>query len=239
MLRKIGIITALRSEAGCLTHEKPRPAELHQIGEHLLLLLCGMGESRVKHAIDLLLKQNVEGLISFGTAGALGEGIKPGDIIIPEKIIDANGNSRIVSTSWRGDVLRNMQNGPFDIHQGDIVTTNKVIAGCAEKAALHEKTAAIAVDMESSLVISAADKHNLPALALRIIVDDADMTVPDTVLRLSDAFGQVALMSLLGNLVRQPVLIRELIKLGKAFRAAKQSMQWIGQHTDLLLMHNG
>lgn len=197
-----------------------------------------MGEFRVKHAIDLLLKQNVEGLISFGTAGALREGIKPGDIIIPEKIIDANGNTRSVSASWRDNVLQKMEDCPATIHRGDIVNSDSVISTAEDKQALHEKTAAIAVDMESGVIMAAATRHNLPTLILRVIVDDASMTIPDSVLRLTDAYGQVAIPALIGDIILQPMLIGKLIKLGKAFKAARQSMQWIGAHTEQVFIPN-
>ena len=209
-MTKIGIVTALRAEASCLTINKLDPAEPHHLNEQILLLLSGMGSLRVNNAITSLLSHGVEGLVSFGTAGALSGDVKSGDIIVPDKIIDTNGNAQALSSAWRDKALQQLSACPATVHAGDIACTDCVIASVADKHALHENTAAIAVDMESALITTAAHSHGLPALVIRIIVDEANMTIPRRILANTNAYGQVAIPALLGSILLQPMLIRAL-----------------------------
>ena len=235
-MTKIGIITTLRAEAGCLTREKLSPALPYDIGNQLSLVLSGMGESKVNAAIESLLVKNVEGLISFGTAGALCGGMKSGDIVVPEKIVNTNGSQQISSTLWRDSIIRHLSGCPATVLQGDLLTTNTVISDTESKKALHEATGAIAVDMESALITAAANSHNLPTVTLRVIVDEANMTIPASVLANTDDFGDAAIVGILIDTLKQPKLIWELIKLAKMFRDAKHSMRWIGSRAGQILL---
>jgi nucleoside phosphorylase len=238
VLTKIGIITALRAEAHCLSREKLSPGRPHDISERLSLVLSGMGESNVGSAIESLLKHGVEGFISFGTAGALCDGIKAGDIVIPKNIVDANGAIHSVSSSWQEHLLQSLAKCRAAIHEGDLLTANTVISAPAEKNRLHNKSKAIAVDMESAQICAAATTANMPTVALRFIVDDASMTIHDAILKNTDAYGHLGFPALLLSIAKQPLLIGELIKLGRAFSAAKHSMEWIGSHAEQILLPN-
>jgi adenosylhomocysteine nucleosidase len=235
-LTKIGIVTALRSEAACLTSNKLNPSEPHHLNDQILLLLSGMGSSRVNDAITSLLAHGVEALVSFGTAGALSGGVKSGDIIVPDKIIDTNGNTQALSSPWRDKALQQLNACPATVHNGDMVSTDNVITSAADKHALHEKTAAIAVDMESALITTAAHSHGLPSLVIRVIVDEANMTIPGRILANTNAYGQVAILALLCSILLQPMLIRELLRLGAAFKTAEHSMRWIGNHAEQVFL---
>ena len=237
-MTKTGIITALRSEMSCLTQSKPEPNVVTKLNEQLLLVLSGMGLKNVNAAVDILLAMKVENLVSFGTAGALSDELKSGDIVIPANIVNAKGDRQNISSVWRENVIQNLHTCPATIHYGDIVTTDNVISNSADKHALRKKTGAIAVDMESALISDAATEHNLSVIVVRIIVDEADSSIPMKVLDITDAYGEIAIMGLLGAIVLQPSLIKELVKLGSAFKTARHSMQWLGKHTDKLFITN-
>ncbi len=205
------------------------------IGEQLLLVLSGMGTARVNKAIESLLAQNVEALISFGTAGALGHGMKSGDIVVPARILDQNGNEYTSSASWRDNILQQLSACPASILQGDILTADTIIPDAESKQTLHDDTGAIAVDMESALIAATAARHNLPAVTVRVIVDEANITVPASILANTDGYGDTAVAGILTAIIRQPVLIRDLLKLGRMFREAKQNMRWIGKRAEQVL----
>ncbi len=234
-MTKIGIITALKAEASCLTGKKPTPGIALDLNQQLVLTLSGMGEDNVGRAIESLLAKNVGALISFGTAGALDGNIKSGDIIVPENIISTIGHKQNISSSWHKKVIQNLDNCPATVHTGDMVTSATIIEKAADKQVLRESSDAIAVDMESALITNAAREHKLQSLVIRVAVDEADMTIPYRVIKCTDAYGQVALPTLLASIFRQPSLIRELLKLASAFKASNQTMQWIGQHAEQVL----
>ncbi|MFT5350884.1 MAG: adenosylhomocysteine nucleosidase [Gammaproteobacteria bacterium] len=235
-MTKIGIIAALRSEARCLSGDKLRPGVPHDISHRLSLVLSGMSEARVNTCIESLLAQKLDGLISFGTAGALSTGMNSGDIVVPENIFDDMGNIYSVSSDWRDTILQHLTSCPATILKGDLLTTNRVISDIETKKDLREKTGAIAVDMESAHITAAANRHNLPTVTLRFIVDDANMSIPNSILNSTDAFGQVKVLSLATKILLRPLLIQDLIKLGRGFRAAKHSMDWIGSRAEQILL---
>jgi adenosylhomocysteine nucleosidase len=234
-LSKTGIVTALRTEAACLSETDLEPGRPSFLTDSLLLVLSGMGEERVVKAIDTLLINKVDALISFGTAGALHPDLKSGDIIIAENIVTASGQRQDITCRWRDSVVQNLQACPARIKSGDIAMTETVIACTADKRALRLRSGALAVDMESGLVAKAAWQHNLLALVIRIIVDEADTRLPAKVLESTDAYGDPVPGRLAGAIFGQPTLIADLLRLALSFRKAKHSMQWLGHHLPLLL----
>jgi len=57
------------------------------------------------------------------------------------------------------------------------------VAAAAHKSSLFEHSGAVAVDMESAAVAGVAAELALPFLALRVILDTAHDTLPDSVMR--------------------------------------------------------
>jgi nucleoside phosphorylase len=233
-----GIITALRSEAICLTPAKPEPGVASRLAEQLFVVLSGMGANNVNAAINTLLVQKVERLISFGTAAALRQDIKSGDIIIPANIVNAGNDRQDISSSWRDYVIAQLDSCPAKLHYGDMLGTDNVITNYAEKQALAGKTGAIAVDMESALICKAATEHKLSALVVRVVVDEADTSIPIQILDNTDAYGEVAMAGLLKAILIHPSLLKDLVKLGAAFKTARKSMQWLGTNAEKLFLSN-
>ena len=233
-MSKIGIVTALRSEARFLSADKIQPRIAVKLNENSLLVLSGMGATNIEAAIDSLSAQNVDALVSFGTAGALHEDSKSGDIIIPENIITTLNQSLNIASAWRDNILNNLECCPVKILRNDIYTSEKVISTITEKRELNRNTGAIAVDMESALIANAAKNLNIPCLVIRVVVDEVDSVIPTKVLNCTDAYGDVAYARLLMSILKQPGLIRDLLKLGCAFKLASESMQWLGKHREQL-----
>lgn len=226
---KTGIVTALQAEAACLSKGNPEPGLPFPIDEDLLLVLSGMGNKNVSRAIDLLVAENIKLLLSFGTAGALQPGLSSGDIIIPAHIVNNDGTYLDISSEIRKHVIEQLGNCPAPVHIGDIVSTDEVVATAGDKQALQETTGAIAVDMESALICSAALEQEIPVLVIRVIVDEADASIPAKVLESTDLYGRVQVPRLLINILTQPSLVMNLLKLGSAYGSARRSMQWIGK----------
>jgi nucleoside phosphorylase len=78
-------------------------------------------------------------VVSFGVAGALHEGIACGDVLDATRVVDAAGN-----TLWEGGPL-----GAPGARVGTILAADRIVDDPEERRALHERTGADAVDMES------------------------------------------------------------------------------------------
>ena len=78
-------------------------------------------------------------LVSFGLAGALVSGLRPGTLLTAERLVDESGR-----TLWEGSPLR------IDGARPAVICAVKEVADDpAERQALAERTGAVAVDMES------------------------------------------------------------------------------------------
>jgi nucleoside phosphorylase len=78
-------------------------------------------------------------LVSFGLAGGLVPGLRPGTLLTAERLVDESGR-----TLWEGSPLR-----VDDARPAVICAVEGVADDPAERRALAERTGAVAVDMES------------------------------------------------------------------------------------------
>ena len=231
---KTGIITALSSEARCLTDKNCKPGIATQVSSTALVVLSGMGLEHVENAIEVLRSSNVELLVSFGTAAALDPGLKSGDVVLPANVILANKQSLNIASTYRERILQDLQHYPFNVHTGDMCESKAVIGNPAEKLELFNLHSAIALDMESGIIASAAAALQLPMIVLRIVVDEADTSIPHEVLECCDEYGNARPLLLALAVLKKPRLLRRLITLGKHYGKARKGMTWLSKNIDLI-----
>ena len=231
---KTGIITALRSEALCLTGGTCEPGIATPVSASSVLVLSGMGQERVESAIDTLTAWNVDLLLSFGTAAALAPGLKAGDLVVPENIILADNSVLDISNDQRERLIPDVENYPFSVHTGDMCESSTIVGSAADKADLFKTSGAVALDMESGVIARAASALQLPVLVLRIIVDDVDTSIPADVINCCDQYGVPNPWPLSLAVLKNPMLISQLIGLGRGFASARKGMSWLAGNIALL-----
>jgi len=225
----IGIISALSSEGRCLTGDAIPVNEPVQINQHAIAIICGMGEDNARTATQTLLEQNVSALVSWGTAGALSENLRPGDLLLADSIVANDENKYSFDAEWNKHIANELRNTSLKIHHGMIAHVHQVLATAEDKKRLHSKTNALAVDMESLSIAQFATKENLPCVSIRAIVDEASQCIPEAVIKNIDIFGRPALIPLFSSLFRNPGLITELIKLGTSMKAATTTLNTVAR----------
>jgi len=150
-------------------------------------------------------------ILSCGIAGALDPSLRPGDVVI-------DGNVLLVERL--GQALPHA-------HRGGVLGNGAITATAAEKRILHERTGAIAVDMESHVAARVAVRKGLPFAALRVISDCADDDLPPAALVGMRPDGGMALGAVLASLARNPQQLSALIRTGRqadqAFRSLAQA----------------
>ncbi|MDP9095047.1 MAG: phosphorylase, partial [Pseudomonadota bacterium] len=97
-----------------------------------------------------LIEQNVLGLISFGLAGGLDPGLMPGALVVPAAVL-------LGADRWDADIAIMQRLGGTT--PGSIYGGGQIVASAAAKAALHARTGAVAVDLESAAVARTARQH--------------------------------------------------------------------------------
>ena len=207
---------------------EPPLSELALLGEGSLLALSGIGRAAAAAAAQALIDAGVSALMTFGMAGGLDPALKPGSVVIPCELLASDGARYVANPAWREQVAAAVS--PLRaVTEGNLLTSTHAIETPADKAAAFRATGAAAVDMESATVAAIAAQHNLPFIAVRVIVDTAADMLPRAVVAASKA-GRVRLARLIGGLILAPREIGSLVRLAQRYRIAMRSLRVIGAH---------
>lgn len=147
-----------------------------------------MGPARAAAAADRLIARGARALLSWGTAGGLSPTLRPGDIMIPDKIATGSGETAVADPGWLACATRELAAGA-PVTSGTLWSSRLPVASVDEKRALAEQAMA-AVDMECGAVAAAAARAGIPFLAIKAVCDPADRALPTALLGLIDAEGR-------------------------------------------------
>lgn len=223
----IGIVTALRAEARCVTPLRLPFNQMINLGENAAIWLCGMGEEAAWEAAEGLRAGGVTSLMSWGLAGALDSRLRPGDLILPESIYA--GRPLQVDLNWRAR-LRVLLPGRLSVTGGMLVASKHVLTSANAKNDLAQATGACAVDMESGAVAEAAAHAGIPLLVVRAISDPAEFSPPSILLGAVRSDGSADLGRLLPLLLRRSVTLGTLLRLAVDSRAAYSTLSTVGRY---------
>lgn len=222
----LGVVAALNAEAQCLYRP---PAEIE-----VLLGISGVGPDRARQTAARLVREGARALASWGIAAGLAEGLRAGSLVLPHCIV-SGGAQITVDEHWRQRLLSCLVEC-LPVHSGAIAHTPIALSSRAQKASLHAETEAMAADMESMAVAQVARKAGLPFVAVRAIADSFDLMLPNCALNAVDDVGKTTLTKLLPGLVRSPLDLVPLIKLGIAFYHALTTLRYVSRRAGPLLM---
>lgn len=156
-------------------------------------------------------------LISFGIAGALAPGLRPGDVILSGEVITDDEHLQVDAEFQRkiGTVARRIR-----AFEGPVLGGTQILANEEDKARAWRSTGALAVDMESAAVARAAIAAGIPFLVLRAIADTANQALPPAALIPLSEAGTPVITSVLFEILRRPRQIPALVDLARVTRQA-------------------
>jgi len=210
-----GLVCALNQELACLEKAcSAQPVELRrhpfktvslswQSGE-AVVVVSGMGKVAAAASAQYLVDvYRPTLLISFGLAGALGGGLKVGDLVLPARVMQGDVGT-YDATGYRHPYLWDRgENGLrlshcCAVHSGlhaaalslvgkadrrvlasPLVTCDQSVFSRSRRRELRRDLDAEAVDMESAALARVASLNGLPFLVLRAISDDSDLEMED------------------------------------------------------------
>jgi adenosylhomocysteine nucleosidase len=222
-LNVVGIVCALAAEARHLGPTTQRREPLASLADGTLLAVSGMGGGAAALGARALIDAGATALTSFGLAGGLDPALAAGAIFLPSEVMALNGPSIATARHWR-ERLSAAVAAHRPVADGKLLSSPRAIGTVAEKAALFRETGAAAVDMESLAVAEVASTHQLPFIAVRVIVDGAGDVLPRAVAAAADSAGHLQLWRLIGALARSPADLAPLIRLARRYRAASRSL---------------
>jgi adenosylhomocysteine nucleosidase len=161
-------------------------------------------------------------------AGGLDPTLDAGAILLPTEVIGSDRQSFNTAPAWR-DRLSCAVAAFAPVRSGRLLTTPRAIGSVADKAELFRTTGAAAVDMESAAVGEVAARHQLPFIAVRVVVDSATDVLPHAVTAAADNEGHLQIWRLIGALALAPNELVPLIRLARRYRAANRSLAAIAK----------
>ena len=182
-------------------------------------VICGGDGKSLAASLTHAMAAGCSGLISFGVAGGLSPSLRPGACVIGSCVID-DDIACTTDARWAQRLGRLI---PGSVH-GAILGVREPVAHAAEKRRLHERTGALAVDMESHVVARAAGRHRVPFAAIRVVVDPVGRTIPRSALAGARADGTIDPIAVMRSLARCPRDLFGLIRMSLDTRAARATL---------------
>jgi hopanoid-associated phosphorylase len=166
------------------------------------ILVAGASASRAETLAQALLAQGATALISVGIAGGLDPALRPGVIIVATEIVEAGGAKLPADAAWRLRVATALKG--LQVREAALAGADQMLTSVHQKADLHRRTLAAAVDMESHGVARAAARQSVPFLALRVVADPAGRGLPKSAAAGMDAAGRMRPLATAAALLTRP-----------------------------------
>lgn len=223
----VGIVAALEAEARILDSAHSHAGSATALVDGVLLAVSGIGCASAERAALALVDAGARALMSWGMAGGLDPALRAGTIFLPDRIVSAGGEEFSTALRWREHLCSTII-ARHPIGGGTLLTAMSVLETTADKTAAFRTTGAFAVDMESLAVAAVAARRGLPFIAVRVIVDTANDSLPRAIAAATRC-GQLRVGPLLGALARRPEELFAIMRLAGRYHAAMQSLAAIAR----------
>lgn len=174
-------------------------------------------------------RHGYRGIISFGVAGGLAEGLRPGDCVVASAVAEAQG-SWPTDAAWSQQLLHALAGA----HHAPVLGVDTPVADPGKKRELGRLTGAAVVDMESHIVAKLAAAHGLAFTVLRVVVDPVHRAIPRAALKGMGAGpradGAAVMRDLIARPSQLPLLLRISLDACIARRAMERLRQRLGPH---------
>ncbi len=221
-LSRTCVLFALPEEAAPFLR---RLAVLPELRRKCTVAVSGVGAVKAARAVEAWAADGERGpLIVCGFGGGLTEAVPPGTLLIAERVLDAINTSATPKAYCPDPRLLAAAEGP----RGDLITVERVLTTLEEKRALHTRTDALMVDMETAGAVRVAQTVGIPWLAVRVATDSVDEPLPFDFNALADAEGNVDRRRVVAATLAQPWKIPALLRLGgRSSRAARDLTRFL------------
>lgn len=200
---KIGFVTGLAAEAKLLR------------GTGFMVGVGGGLPDGAYRAAEALVAQGALALVSFGLAGGLARDVTPGDVLVPNAVIE-------------GPRAYKCDDGLMAFLGGStgkpILAGHRIAVTASDKSKLFRRSKAVAIDLESGAVARVASGRGLPFAVLRAVADAADRNLPPAAGVPLKAGGGIDLQAILRSVAANPGQIPGLLGLARDARRAQAAL---------------
>ena len=208
MTQRIAIVSAMQQELQALLDHMPDEAPVrvagrefwvgHFEGREIVAVLSRIGKvAAATTATVLLTRFDVDRIVFTGTAGGLGEGVRVGDVVVADELLqhdmDASplfprhevplyGRARFAADAAMSQALARAAANALSsegsrVHRGLMVSGDRFIAERTQNDALRaDLPDALAVEMEGAALAQVCHDFGMPFAVVRTVSDRADDT---------------------------------------------------------------
>lgn len=188
-------------------------------GRDLLVAKTGVGPDHAETTARHLFKETpIAAALSLGIAGGLSPRVQTGDLVVGDRAILRRSSgqesfpcdARLVDAAMT--VIRRWDSRYC---LGPILTVGRIVLTAEEKRNLAAESGAIALDMESAAIASAASACSVPFLAIRGVLDPVHENLTVGFDQFLDTKGEPDLPRLIRYLLMHPFTLSRLVGLGR------------------------
>ncbi len=221
----IGVLTGMAAEAACFD----------RLRTSTTVRVVAADRNQAYRAMEELIASELTGLVSFGVAGGLDPRFVPGDLIVGDRVIGADGQDYRCARRWREEIVGAIK-GVLPFQVASIVGSETAISSAHGKRMLYDLSGAAAVDMESDIVAAGAARCDIPLLVLRAIADPADRSIPASALVGIGPDGRSRPVAVLRALLARPAELPSLVRLARDFRLGARALRALADEIEPALV---
>lgn len=211
----VAVICGLKSEAAAI---KASLAAAKIDADKVRIGVSGANAARAEDLAEGLIAAGARAVISAGLCGGLAPDLRPGDLIIGERVVSASGD---VILSDRNLLAAAPQSAP----KVAIFGSDDIIDSAQKKALIFGRYASQTVDMESHGAARAAARASAPFIAVRAVADGASRALPKAALGAVMASGAINVLNVFLECVKSPQQFEEIAMLGRESGAATETLR--------------
>jgi adenosylhomocysteine nucleosidase len=206
----------------------------HLAGQAVVLVQSGIGRDRARRALLAVSHLwPLRAVWSLGFAGGLVDGIIPGDLVCPAAVLSDDGgvDQPLVTSRALADLCAALAAGGIRAHNGLLLTVDDPLRTPQMKRAAHQRTGAVAVDMEAAGVARASLELGVPWLAIKAVVDAVEEPLPEFLARCTTPHGDLRW----GGVFRSLWASENRRALGRLARASRRAALSLGDSLGVAL----
>ena len=220
-----GTVAAGRPLRSVAVSVEPRLRLRGRADDSLWVLQSGIGPALAASATTRAiahLKPAV--VVSTGCAGALCDGVVPGEVVIAEEVLDGGRGTWRSSPTWVERYEGAARESGVRARRGRILTSGALLSTGTEKRSAGRASRCDAVDMETAVIADAVAQAGAEFVVVRAILDVVDATLPEG---LVDEWGRVRLFRVLRGLFTDRAFAARLRDVRQATRLCQTSLREI------------
>jgi adenosylhomocysteine nucleosidase len=173
-------------------------------------VVVGAGNRQRTAALVEAAAADAKCLVSFGIAGGLLPGLRPGSVVVSGEVVTED-RRWCVEPPFRRRIAELAQ--AIGAIEGAVFGAETVIVTAREKVRSWAETGALIVDTESDIVARAANAAGIPFIVMRAVADPAHRSLPPAALIPLAPDGTPEHLRILADVLRRPWQIAGLVSM--------------------------